>query len=118
MRDDSGVPVIASACRGDAWIEVQAGAASPNIRKGVDVLGAGRWGKHMSDDHQPRYRVRGGGLMRCLRSLEQLEMTAAERSKEGDKPRCYCSHDMICRDDAWEWMSASLRPGAAGAARR
>ena len=74
----------------------------------------------MSDDDRPRHRVRGGGLMRCcLRSLERLEVTADEAPKEGDTLHCiYCSHDMICRDDAWEWMSASLRPGAAGAARR
>jgi len=60
----------------------------------------------MSDGHRPDYRVRGGGLMRCcLRSLEELKMSAeAEMPKEGDKLRCiYCSHDMIYRDNAWEW---------------
>jgi len=69
------------------------------------VLGAERRGEIMSDDRRPEYRVRGGGLMRCcLRSLDELEMTAAEMPKEGEKLHCiYCSHDMIYRDGAWEW---------------
>lgn len=54
-----------------------------------------------------KYRLRGGGLMRCCTgTLDELMFAATEPPKEGDAARCKWCRDeygMVFRDGAWEW---------------